>query len=364
MLFLKKERGFVISMLVCFFTVGAFAQTYSPPAYKTGPSGFTKYLMEYCNIAPLMSNTKDYTEVYNYTIAIAKDGAVKFVSVQGKDADVKSELKRIMRLSDNWQPGLQNNLPVDTLYSDSIRVCTNVFSGKVCSAYDTIRTLQYYIVTSGSAFPIGEINPNKGLTDFNKGKEYFAAKEYTKSIQSFNRAIANDYTPDWEPNYNIGVCFLQLGNNDSACSYFIRAARYGDSESEKVYRQLCKNNKAISNPQPIPDEPRVTEAPVVYTITDVMPEYIDGTNNLLPFLANQIRYPFSALAKGIEGTVQLRFVVLQDGRVSDIEVKSSPDADLTKEAIRVAGLLRFKPAQVKGEPVQCYYNLPVRFGIN
>lgn len=111
------------------------------------------------------------------------------------------------------------------------------------------------------------------------------------------------------------------------------------------------------------EEPTVTEAPAIYTFTDVLPEYINGQSNILPFLAQQIRYPSYALAKGIDGTVQLRFVISEDGSVSNIEVKSSPDESLTKEAIRVVGLLKFKPALVKGKPVKCYYNIPIGFSI-
>lgn len=356
---------FCLIVLFSFCLTGiAIAQTYTPPAYKNGPADFTRYLNKYCSLCGLMPHEKNYEEVYTYTITIAKDGSVKFVTIQGKDLDVKTELKRIMRLSDNWQPGMVNNQPVDTFYSDFVRVCSTVNTGKVCNGYDSIRTLQCYIMGVEIGFPFGEINPNKGLDDFNKGKEYFAAKEYAKSISCFNRAITNHYVPYWEPTYNIGVCYLQLGNTDSACSYIIKAARYGDSESEKIYKQLCRNNKATSNSLPKTDEPTVTEAPAVYTFTDVMPEYIDGTSNLLPFLAHQIHYPPYALEKGIDGTVQLRFIVLENGSVSDIEVKSSPDESLTREAVRVAALLKFKPALVKDKPVKCYYNLPIRFGLH
>jgi len=73
-------------------------------------------------------------------------------------------------------------------------------------------------------------------------------------------------------------------------------------------------------------------------------------------------YPMSAKIRGIEGVVELMFVVDVDGSVKDIEIKSSsPEGVFDKSAIRAVRQWRFKPASKGGKPVRVRVLLPVRF---
>jgi protein TonB len=73
-------------------------------------------------------------------------------------------------------------------------------------------------------------------------------------------------------------------------------------------------------------------------------------------------YPLSARAKGIEGKVELVFVVQTDGSVSDIEATDSfPGKIFVQAALRAVRQWRFKPGTKDGQPVATRVRLPLRF---
>lgn len=56
-------------------------------------------------------------------------------------------------------------------------------------------------------------------------------------------------------------------------------------------------------------------------------------------------------------------MIEKDGRVTNIVVvRSSGDASLDKEAVRVIGIMpRWKPGKQRGKPVRVKYTVPVNF---
>jgi protein TonB len=100
-----------------------------------------------------------------------------------------------------------------------------------------------------------------------------------------------------------------------------------------------------------------------FTFAEVQAEFKGGENALREFLQNEIRYPFEAQKKGIQGRVTCGFIVLKDGSISDITViKSSGNTLLDNEALRVVKKMpKWKPAIQDGKPVNCRFTLPVVF---
>ncbi len=73
-------------------------------------------------------------------------------------------------------------------------------------------------------------------------------------------------------------------------------------------------------------------------------------------------YPITAKLKGIEGKVELIFIVRVDGSVDNVEVKSSTPAGIFEDAaIRTVRKWRFKPGAKGGRPVATRVLLPLRF---
>ena len=66
----------------------------------------------------------------------------------------------------------------------------------------------------------------------------------------------------------------------------------------------------------------------------------------------------------ISGRVTLRFVVGEDGRVSDVEVLRGVDPEFDEEAIRVVSSSpKWKPGKHRGKPVSVFVIIPVSFRI-
>ncbi len=98
-------------------------------------------------------------------------------------------------------------------------------------------------------------------------------------------------------------------------------------------------------------------------ITQV-PSYTGGMTAFYRHLMQTIKYPVEAAKNKISGSVRLEFMVTKEGRIEEINVISSPDGDLTAEAIRVLKLSSgWIPGQELGEPVNMKYIMPIKFGI-
>lgn len=90
-------------------------------------------------------------------------------------------------------------------------------------------------------------------------------------------------------------------------------------------------------------------------ILSEMPELIGSFNEL----QKKVHYPSHMEGTGIEGRVDLVYVVNEYGEVTDPEVVSGIHQSLNKEAIRVIQLAKYKPAMMNGLPVKVKMNAPI-----
>jgi protein TonB len=73
-------------------------------------------------------------------------------------------------------------------------------------------------------------------------------------------------------------------------------------------------------------------------------------------------YPPRCLRMGIEGTVRVRVLVGENGRVQEVTVgKSSGDAALDEAAMEAVRHWRFEPAKRDGVPVRAWAVVPIEF---
>ena len=63
------------------------------------------------------------------------------------------------------------------------------------------------------------------------------------------------------------------------------------------------------------------------------------------------RYTPDAMRRKIEGSVLLRGVILESGRVADVKVVESLDPELDQEAVAAFSKWEFKPGTKEGAPV-------------
>ncbi len=106
-----------------------------------------------------------------------------------------------------------------------------------------------------------------------------------------------------------------------------------------------------------------TSATDTYYVADSNPEYEGGLRALYAFLGSKVKYPEPAFEAGKEGTVYVKFVVDQNGKVCNLSLLNHLGFGLDEEALRVVGLIpNFKtPGMMGGKPVRVYYQLPLKF---
>ncbi len=97
-------------------------------------------------------------------------------------------------------------------------------------------------------------------------------------------------------------------------------------------------------------------------VPEKMAEYPGGMSAMMGFLQRTLKYPKDCEKAGIEGRVVLRFVINEDGSITDMEPMNSPDERLTAEAKRVVSIMpKWTPAKNKGKVVKMRYSLPITF---
>jgi len=97
-------------------------------------------------------------------------------------------------------------------------------------------------------------------------------------------------------------------------------------------------------------------------LVEQMPEYPGGSKALMEYIRKTLRYPTSAISKGIEGRVVCSCVVNEEGRVTDVKVVESVDPDLDKEAIRVIeNMPDWIPGKQNGKGTPVRFTIPILF---
>ena len=100
----------------------------------------------------------------------------------------------------------------------------------------------------------------------------------------------------------------------------------------------------------------------VFTYVEKMPE---PGFDLPRYLSDNLHYPDSARNAGIQGRVIVRFVVNEDGHISDPKVFKSIGGGCDEEALRlVEKMPNWKSGEQNGKKVKVYYTLPLTFKLD
>lgn len=128
-----------------------------------------------------------------------------------------------------------------------------------------------------------------------------------------------------------------------------------DSKIRITLKKASEESKTKTTSQTAEKKP-------TYKTVEQFPEFPGGMDNMMAFMANNLRYPQEAYDKNIEGKVAVRFMVTADGKVTNATVLKSVEASLDAEALRVVSAMpEWVPGRVDGKPVDCYFTIPVNF---
>src|SRR5690606_40561391 len=93
-----------------------------------------------------------------------------------------------------------------------------------------------------------------------------------------------------------------------------------------------------------------------------MPAFPGGMDKLNGWLQNNLRYPDQAREAGQEGKVFVKFVVSEDGSISDVQIQRGFGYGSEEEAKRVVRMMpKWTPGKQNGRAVKVYFNLPITF---
>ena len=86
---------------------------------------------------------------------------------------------------------------------------------------------------------------------------------------------------------------------------------------------------------------------------------------LMQYLADNVRYPTTAIENGIQGSVIAQFVIETDGRITDVNIIRDIGGGCGDEARRLIESMnkahKWHPGKQRGKPVRVMFTLPVRF---
>jgi len=95
---------------------------------------------------------------------------------------------------------------------------------------------------------------------------------------------------------------------------------------------------------------------------EAYPEFEGGVEAFNTYIMKEITYPLEARQAGVEGRVDVEFVVDKDGSIAHVEAIRGIGAGCDEEAVRVVKTVpRFKPATQNGKPVRVRMVVPVVF---
>jgi len=120
----------------------------------------------------------------------------------------------------------------------------------------------------------------------------------------------------------------------------------------------CASQSSVAAPpQTSSDTPGVAAAPAR---RPELGEYVPVDQQAEPLVQLEPMYPDDAKRAGIEGTIIVQALVVEDGGV--VECRAVPSIPALEDAaVACVRQWRFKPAMKDGKPVAVWVTVPVRF---
>ncbi|MBT8401033.1 MAG: TonB family protein [Rhodothermia bacterium] len=141
----------------------------------------------------------------------------------------------------------------------------------------------------------------------------------------------------------------------------------GDLRERRTERELLNRPDEVRKEMPQLETDAVSSAPATASDAsraatvqevDTKPVMVGGPGAL----QRMVRYPGEAKEAGVSGNVVVSFVVDERGRVSDVQIVTGLGSGCDEEAMRVARLVRYRPAMKDGRPVRYRMQEEIAFG--
>lgn len=145
---------------------------------------------------------------------------------------------------------------------------------------------------------------------YNDGTILLNEKKIMDAVSYFRNAVMLN-TYDEQALFNLGVCYLKLGDTAKACASWIKSQRNGSTLGDKAIQKCCSNYNRVD--EDIIFENEKDSLPFVYTIVDIMPQFPGGKDSLISFIQKEAKFNF-------DGMAFVEFIVTKTGSIRDINV--------------------------------------------
>jgi len=99
-------------------------------------------------------------------------------------------------------------------------------------------------------------------------------------------------------------------------------------------------------------------------VIEEMPEFVGGMKDLMRYIAVNIKYPDRAETDKVQGSVEVNFVINQNGKVVNAKVTKEIHPALDAEAIRViSSMPDWNPGKQDGKTVDVSFTIPIQFSL-
>ena len=103
----------------------------------------------------------------------------------------------------------------------------------------------------------------------------------------------------------------------------------------------------------------------IFTMVEELPQYPGGMDALYQYVRREIKYPKEARVNGVEGRVNVQFVIEKDGSISHVEAIGGIGSGCDEEAVRVVkNMASFSPGLQHGKAVRVRMVMPIVFKID
>jgi TonB family protein len=129
--------------------------------------------------------------------------------------------------------------------------------------------------------------------------------------------------------------------------------------SVPVSFMLNKNNQSASviSKEDLDDH-------AVFTEVEGVPTFPGGDKAFSKFLSVNVKYPKAARESNIQGRVIAKFIIEQDGSLTDIKIIRGIGYGADEESLRVLKLSpKWNPGTQNGKPVRVAYSVPISFAL-
>jgi len=118
-------------------------------------------------------------------------------------------------------------------------------------------------------------------------------------------------------------------------------------------------------PAPLPEiEPEKAEESPFY-VAEEMPSPQGGLDSFYKFISKNLKYPAQARRMGIEGKVYVKFVVLENGELDQVQIIRGIGAGCDQEVLRMMGKApKWNPGKQRGKPVKVWQVVPINFQLD